>query len=92
MSNPLSFNGEYLPLVMCSSLTTIKGSEGSLVKGLPILSERGIPLRLRVLFGVLGFLLGFSSWVSFRVSMLLCVLIRLGFLVVVLVRPMRPRL
>ena len=59
---------------MCSPLTTIKGSEGSLVTGLPILSERGIPLRSRVLFGVSGFSLGFSSWVSFRVSMLLCLL------------------
>ena len=49
------------------------------MKGLPILSERGIPLRSRVLLGVLGFFLGFSSWVSFRVSMLLCLLIRLGF-------------
>ena len=49
------------------------------MKGLPILSERGIPPRSRVLFGVLGFLLVFSSWVSFRVSMLLCLLIWLGF-------------
>ena len=41
----------------------IKEREGSLMRGLPILRERGIPLRSRVSYSVLGFRLGFSSWV-----------------------------